>query len=284
MSWILASFILIISSSLWAKESKFTDKEINKLVNTMKKHKELNHSDVVNYFNQKKLVKIETVVPKNVFNKQRKRNYENFHNSYSTHVSRKFMRKWRTQLSKAEKTYSVDKEAVVAILLVETGLGSLKGRYHVPSVFSSILIGSESQLDEYINEETLKDYKETNFYKKLQRKKKWAEQQLISLIRLQASGKLDSHNLYGSSSGAFGLCQFIPSSFEKWAVDGDKSGTINLGWKVDAIHSAAHYLQQHGWKKGLHHKSNRKSVYAYNHSEIYVDTILEVAKRLQKKN
>ena len=233
------------------------------------------------FFGDKKLSKIPEVIPKNVYNKQFRRNYQSFHDSYSTHIAKKFMRRWRTRLKNAENKYGVDKEVIVAIMLVETGLGRIKGHYHVPSVFASIVLGSEAQLLALATDTQKKQNQGVDYVKKLQRKIKWAKGQLQTLIVLHQDKKINVMKWHGSSSGAFGICQFIPSSYQSWGVDGDGSGYINLFTEADAIPSVANYLKAHGWKSGLQEPQNRKAVFAYNHSSIYVDTILKVAKTLQ---
>ena len=45
--------------------------------------------------------------------------------------------------------------------------------------------------------------------------------------------------------------QFMPSSVNRWAVDFDGDGRIDLsGNTADAIGSVANFLKQHGWKPG----------------------------------
>jgi len=53
-----------------------------------------------------------------------------------------------------------------------------------------------------------------------------------------------------SYAGAMGLCQFMPSSFHRWAVDFDGNGKRDLWNPVDAIGSVANYFASHGWRKG----------------------------------
>ena len=55
----------------------------------------------------------------------------------------------------------------------------------------------------------------------------------------------------GSWAGAMGHFQFMPSTYNAYAVDYDKDGKIDI-WNNygDAIASAANYLQSIGWKKG----------------------------------
>ena len=56
----------------------------------------------------------------------------------------------------------------------------------------------------------------------------------------------------GSYAGAMGWGQFMPSSIQRFAVDFDGNGHIQLNKSaVDAIGSVAHYFNQHGWQPGL---------------------------------
>jgi membrane-bound lytic murein transglycosylase B len=49
-----------------------------------------------------------------------------------------------------------------------------------------------------------------------------------------------------------GLPQFMPSSFNRWAVDFDGDGHADLdGSAADVIGSVALFLAEHGWKTGL---------------------------------
>jgi membrane-bound lytic murein transglycosylase B len=55
----------------------------------------------------------------------------------------------------------------------------------------------------------------------------------------------------GSWAGAFGLTQFIPTTFLERAVDGDGDGKRDL-WNspADALASTANYLRRSGWRSG----------------------------------
>jgi membrane-bound lytic murein transglycosylase B len=56
-----------------------------------------------------------------------------------------------------------------------------------------------------------------------------------------------------SWAGAFGQTQFTPTTFLKYAADGDNDGTINL-WTspADALASAANLLASQGWQRNGH--------------------------------
>ena len=56
----------------------------------------------------------------------------------------------------------------------------------------------------------------------------------------------------GSYAGALGMAQFMPSSFNKYAVDFDGDGHVDLhASAADVIGSVANYLAEFGWKRGL---------------------------------
>jgi len=56
----------------------------------------------------------------------------------------------------------------------------------------------------------------------------------------------------GSYAGALGMTQFMPSSFNKYAVDFDADGHVDLhASAADAIGSVANYLAEFGWRRGL---------------------------------
>jgi membrane-bound lytic murein transglycosylase B len=57
----------------------------------------------------------------------------------------------------------------------------------------------------------------------------------------------------GSWAGASGHTQFMPSSWEKFAVDFDGDGKRNLWGEdpADALASTANYLRHWGWKPGM---------------------------------
>ena len=57
--------------------------------------------------------------------------------------------------------------------------------------------------------------------------------------------------MIGSWAGAMGLTQFIPTTYEEYAVDFDGDGKRNLIQSIpDALASTANYLSKSGWKEG----------------------------------
>jgi soluble lytic murein transglycosylase-like protein len=76
-------------------------------------------------------------------------------------------------------------------------------------------------------------------------------------------------NLNVSSAGAVGWMQFIPSSWKMYGVDANGDGKKDPYNPVDAIFAAARYLKAAGASDDL-----RKSIFAYNHADWYVNSVL----------
>ena len=76
-------------------------------------------------------------------------------------------------------------------------------------------------------------------------------------------------NLNVSSAGAEGWMQFMPATWKTWGVDANQDGYADPLNPVDAIFTAARYLKAAGADTDL-----RKAVFAYNHANWYVDSVL----------
>jgi hypothetical protein len=80
-------------------------------------------------------------------------------------------------------------------------------------------------------------------------------------------------NLSVSSAGAVGWMQFLPSTWKQWAVAATGNGVADPYNPVDAIFTAARYLHAAGASKNL-----SQAIYAYNHADWYVQSVLLRAK------
>jgi Transglycosylase SLT domain len=76
-------------------------------------------------------------------------------------------------------------------------------------------------------------------------------------------------NLNVSTAGALGWMQFIPSTWRRYGVDGNKDGRKDPYNPVDAIFAAARYLKAAGYDK-----DPRRAIFAYNHAGWYVDSVM----------
>ncbi len=256
----------------------FSRKERQKLIQLFE-NTEFDKKSIRSIFFDQRLKKMPVIVNRNVKNKEVKRNYDNFLTPYSIRLANRFARKWRTMLAKASRKFGVDREVLVAVLLVETGFGNILGRYPIVSVYSSIITENYKQHQCMLSR--LKGCLDTKSRARLNEKAKWAEKELRALIEISENFNGSLFHLKGSYAGAFGIPQFLPSSYLKWGYDSDRSGSVNLFLFPDAIYSTANYLKAHGWQKGLHSPVNRNVIWEYNHSRIYVDTIFKVAQKVR---
>jgi murein DD-endopeptidase MepM/ murein hydrolase activator NlpD len=76
-------------------------------------------------------------------------------------------------------------------------------------------------------------------------------------------------NLNVSTAGAVGWMQFLPSTWRRYGVDANHDGRKDPYNPVDAIFSAARYL-----KAARADLDVRQAVFAYNHADWYVDSVL----------
>jgi len=147
----------------------------------------------------------------------------------NTHRIREGMKYWRENantLERAQSTYGVPAEIIVAIIGVETLYGKNKGKTRVIDALKTLAFNYPRRADFFRDE--LKHY--------------------LLLTRDEGLNPLKQK---GSYAGAMGIGQFMPSSFRRYAIDFDGDGKRNI-WTnhVDAIGSVANYFLAHGWKTG----------------------------------
>ncbi len=216
--------------------------------------------------------------------------YEKLVNDEAVSKIIKFIKNNRAILDSAQSKYSVHPEILASLLWVETRHGEYLGNHQVVSVYLSLALADQNDFIEFNlkrNKDKLKPTKKELVELKeklLQRSKtkaNWAVNELVSIYKNKDKFPMPITQIYGSWAGAFGISQFIPSSFARWAKDGNNDGYFNLFDLEDAIHSAAHYLNKHGF--GPSEEQQRKAIYSYNHSNTYVNTIMLLAKKATEK-
>ncbi|MFZ5724627.1 MAG: lytic murein transglycosylase B [Pseudomonadota bacterium] len=146
-------------------------------------------------------------------------------------------------LARAEKTYGVAPEFIVAIIGVETRFGRNKGSWRIVDALSTLAF----------------DYPpRATFFR----------DQLKEFVRLERSAHIRLADATGSYAGAMGFPQFMPSSYRAYAVDFDNDDVIDLiNNPVDAIGSVANYFKVHGWKAG-EPVAARAAVVAMNYDRV----------------
>lgn len=118
------------------------------------------------------------------------------------------------------------------------------------------------------------------------RRERFYREELIAYLLLCREEGIDPFSVNGSYAGAFGVPQFMPTSFRKHAVDFDKDGKKNL-WtsKEDIFASVANYLKTFGWKRnGLTYLPARfagDSPEAQNKVEMGIRKTIPIAKAVE---
>ena len=136
----------------------------------------------------------------------------------------KFVKENYEILDSVEKDFGVSKFYVASIIGCETNYGSFLGTYN--------------PLD-------------TIFTRAFEPKNDFWQKELIQLFILSKKYNLDPKAIKSSWSGALGLGQFIPSSYNYYGVDYDSDGMVDMyNSRKDGIASVANYLKENGWKKG----------------------------------
>jgi membrane-bound lytic murein transglycosylase B len=136
----------------------------------------------------------------------------------------KAVAKHRALLERIEAEYGVEKEVLAAVWGLESAYGTYRGDLPV--------LGSLATL--------AYDGRRGAFF----------EAELIAALRIVDGGHVEI--FAGSWAGASGHTQFMPSSWEKFAVDFDGDGKRNLWGEdpADALASTANYLRHWGWTTG----------------------------------
>lgn len=127
-------------------------------------------------------------------------------------------------LTAIEQAYAVDRQLLVAIWGMESSFGRFTGDKSVIRSLASLAYEG--------------------------RRPAFAHAQLLAALHILQHGDVPSSQLLGSWAGAMGQTQFIPTTYNHYAVDFDGDGRRNI-WTsaADALASAANYLQSSGWQQ-----------------------------------
>ncbi|MEX0310323.1 MAG: lytic murein transglycosylase [Tateyamaria sp.] len=133
----------------------------------------------------------------------------------------------RATLNAVEARYGVPANIVCAIWGLESFFGERRGDVPVISATSTLAFDG--------------------------RRGAFFEQQLVAALRILQSGDVSPANLKGSWAGAMGHTQFIPTSYQAFAVDftGDGRRDIWSDDPTDSLASSAAYLDRNGWTSGV---------------------------------
>lgn len=132
----------------------------------------------------------------------------------------------RNTLAAIEARYGVPAEVVTAVWGLESFYGERRGNVPVISATSTLAYDG--------------------------RRGAFFEKQLLAALKIIQNGDIPASRLTGSWAGAMGHTQFIPTSYEAFAVDftGDGRRDIWSDDPSDSLASTAAYLSRNGWTQG----------------------------------
>lgn len=138
---------------------------------------------------------------------------------------RRKLSEYADDLDGIERRYGVDRHVLVAVWGMETLYGTLRGKRKVIRSLSTLA------------------------YKG--RRARFGRKQLLAALKILKTGDITLDRMTGSWAGAMGHTQFIPTSYEAYAVDFTGDGRRDI-WDTpqDALASTANYLRRNGWLPG----------------------------------
>jgi membrane-bound lytic murein transglycosylase B len=141
---------------------------------------------------------------------------------------------WRDNepwLLRAEARWGVPPDIVVAIVGVETFYGRITGRFRTLDALATLAF---------------------DFPPGRKDRSAYFRSELEEFFVLCAREGSNPQAVKGSFAGALGLAQFMPGSLNRYAVDLDDDGHIDLlNSPADVVGSVAHFLASFGWQRGL---------------------------------
>ena len=130
------------------------------------------------------------------------------------------------QLEKASQTFGVPKNYLMALWGMESSFGYYQGSYDVLSVLATLAFDGR---------------REALFSK-----------EFIAAMKMLQRDHIQRHKMRGSWAGAMGQTQFMPSSYLRYAADGNGDGEKNIWTEhYDVFASIANYLHTEGWNPNL---------------------------------
>ncbi len=161
-------------------------------------------------------------------------------------------------LKRVEQQYGVPGAVIVAIWGLETDYGIVHGKRSIMRSVATLAY----------------DCRRSEFF----------HNEVFATLRIIDRGDMTSAQMIGEWAGEIGQTQFLPSSYDKYAVDFDGDGRRDLVKTVpDVLASTASYLKGHGWQRGQGwgpDQPNFAAIKAWNKAEVYAKTIALFAEKL----
>ena len=137
-------------------------------------------------------------------------------------TGRKKLKEHQSLLTRISQRYGVQPRFLVALWGIETDFGRYMGDFPMIGAIATLAY----------------DGRRSSFFRN----------ELFHALRIVQKGHIGAAKMRGSWAGAMGQVQFMPSTFQSFAVDYDGDGRIDIWSNLgDVFASAANYLSQSGW-------------------------------------
>ncbi|MBP1684686.1 MAG: rane-bound lytic murein transglycosylase B-like protein [Deltaproteobacteria bacterium] len=225
-----------------------------------------------------------------VFSPQRPREprawYRRFLRPRSVAAARRCRDRYRDEFDSAARQHGVPASVLTAILFVESSCGGNTGSHIVLTRLARLAMANAPDnlqyvLDSYADATgSLSPALARQIRERAEELERTFYPEVRAVFTIAERADVAPLDLRGSSAGAFGFPQFLPTSYLAYGIDADGDGRVSLNDPADAIVSCGYYFAQHGWRSGLSRAERRSVIWQYNHSDAYVDTILNLAVRI----
>ena len=230
-----------------------------------------------------------SLVPFSITPKESKRLYSDFLSPTRVRKTKAYMKRHQRYFQGAEASERIPKEVIASIIQIETNLGTYTGNYRIlPQLARLANAGSSKNVKK--NYERLlkdKDQEEEVTFEKVEKRGEYLVNlftpEVEATVRIASKKGFSPFAMRGSRAGAFGYAQFLPTSFERFAKDGNKDGIISLYQHPDAIYSVGSFLSHYVGDREVTESNLRSAIWEYNRSEPYVETVLKLSSVLGLK-
>lgn len=172
--------------------------------------------------------------------------------------ARSRIQKNKALFDRVEARYGVPAPIIATIWGMETAFGAIQGSKNVFNGLATLAY----------------DCRRTEMF----------QGELIAAMTLVDRGDLTMAEMRGAEHGEIGQAQFLPSSYLKYAVDGDGDGRADMvRSSADTIASIGNYLKQKGWRAGgswEEGSANFAVLSEWNKASVYQKAIAYAATRI----
>jgi len=234
---VLLILLLLLTGTVEAKDYN-NKREVKNFINMMVKKHHFNKKKLQKLFRDVRFQRVALAIFNPKYRKNPKKRPKHYpkHGSWDrysksllgkTRVEKgvRYMRNYRSIFKPVYRKYGVPPEYITAIIGIESYYGYNRGKFPAFDTLTTLAF-------------------EPN------RRKKYFKYELKHLLLLSKKEKFNPKNVKSSYAGAIGLGQFMPSSYDLFAVDFNKDGRRSIQTTSDAIASIANYFKKNGWRKG----------------------------------